>query len=364
MKPDRILLPLLVGLIFSSCVMTNQIRTLKIEILRPGIFNIPKDQSVVVINRDLYKTDTCTFRYSNGILKVEDSSNDLGSEENTSYYIEEVLYEIKKDTSIHYKALSDTCVQVLSDYFKTIGYFSDMVEQSDSIYQLISVPGKIESQDELFEQTKTDICIFLDFFQLRSTYSKDQSIPFRTKAKLLWTVVFKYDSLAYTYTQVDTLFYDRMQLLPFKGSNAKILSQLVNNSSIYLGNSFGAKMIPNWIQTERIYYKSQNTEMLKAEKYAISQDWLKAAEIWNQQSKNKNDKIAAKACYNMALACEMEGKPDVAIAWLVKSFSSLKKNNEDHKTNCQRYVNVLALRKLEIERLAEQVSQQEIDSEK
>jgi len=180
----------------------------------------------------------------------------------------------------------------------------------------------------------------------------------------LWTVVFKNDSLAYTYTQVDTLFYDQMQLLPFKGSEDKILSQLVNNSSIYLGNSFAAKMIPNWIQTERVYYKSKNTEMLKAEKYAISQDWLKAAEIWNKQTKNKNDKIAAKACYNMALACEMEGKPDVAIAWLVQSYSSLKKNNDEHKTNCQRYVNVLALRKLEIERLAEQVSQTGIPSEK
>jgi len=95
--------------------------------------------------------------------------------------------------------------------------------------------------------------------------------------------------------------------------------------------------------------------MLLAEKYALQNDWLKAAEIWNRLTNNKNQKIAAKASYNMALACEMEGKHDVAIDWLVKSFSILKENSDVHKKNCQRYIAVLTLRKKELERLAKQV---------
>lgn len=95
--------------------------------------------------------------------------------------------------------------------------------------------------------------------------------------------------------------------------------------------------------------------MLLAEKYALNNEWLKAAEIWNKQSKNKNPRMAAKACYNMALVCEMEGKLDNAIDWLVQSHSMLKVNNEEHKEICKRYITVLALRKKEIERLAHQV---------
>ena len=95
--------------------------------------------------------------------------------------------------------------------------------------------------------------------------------------------------------------------------------------------------------------------MLLAEKYALNNEWLKAAEIWNKLSKNKNPRIAAKACYNMALACEMEGKLDAAIDWLVQSYSTLKENNEEHKQNCQRYLAVLALRKKEIAKLEHQV---------
>jgi len=97
--------------------------------------------------------------------------------------------------------------------------------------------------------------------------------------------------------------------------------------------------------------------MLLAEKYAFQNDWLKAAELWKRLTTNKNQKIAAKASYNMALACEMEGKHDVAIDWLVKSFSILKENSDSdvHKQNCQRYIAVLTLRKKELERLAKQV---------
>jgi hypothetical protein len=359
---SKFLLLTVASFCFSSCVMTNQIRILQIEILRPGIFNIPKDLSVAFINRDLFQSDTCKFYYSNGLLRVTDSNTDFDTVTNGSYHIEEILYEMKTDTLIKYANLADTCVQALSDYFKEIGYFRQVLEPNDSINQLIRVPGKIETPEELFEKTKSDVCIFLDYFQLKTTFGENLLIPFKAKAKLFWTVVYKSDSLAYTYNQMDTLFYDHEQLSSYVRNKDKILNHLVNNSSIFLGNSFGAKMIPSWISAERMYYKSKNPEMLTAEKFAINQDWLKAAEIWNKQTKNKNKRIAAKACYNMALACEMEGKPDVAIGWLVQSFSSLKRNDEGHHYNCQHYVNVLALRKLEIERLKEQVSVQNLSN--
>jgi hypothetical protein len=95
--------------------------------------------------------------------------------------------------------------------------------------------------------------------------------------------------------------------------------------------------------------------MLQAEQLCLNGEWLKAAEIYQRETTNKNRNIAAKAKYNMALICEMEGKPDVAIDWLINSHSTFKYPNEEHQFNCRLYINTLAARKKEIERLDKQV---------
>jgi len=336
----------------SGCKITSQLKLFQIEILKPGIFNIPKDLTVAVINRDLFKSDTCTFYYSTGYFKVQDTTLLTKRDTTIKYHS---LYEMVKDTSIKYQNLSDTCVNALTTYLKEESYFKKVIPSGDSLKWLFKVPGSIESRDEMFEKTKSDVCIFLDFFYLNPTYNKYFAFPFTARANLLWTVVFKTDSLAYSYNLTDTLFFDQEQVNSYSRYKEKTLGMLLNNSSNYLGKSFGPKVIPTWTRVDRMYYNSRNIEMLKAEKLAHNQDWLKAAEIWNRETKNKNKKIAAKASYNMAVACEMEGKPDAAIDWLVKSYTYLQKNNDEHRKNCQRYVNILVNRKKEIDRLDKQM---------
>ncbi|HEX7583621.1 MAG TPA: DUF6340 family protein, partial [Prolixibacteraceae bacterium] len=176
------------------------------------------------------------------------------------------------------------------------------------------------------------------------------------EANLLWTVAMKRDSLTYGYKQIDTLTYDETQGIPNVFNNSPPKKNLYNSCQ-YLGQFFGTKAIPSWVQVDRLYYKSNNLDMRHAEKFALNNDWLKAAEIWNKETKNKNPRIAAKACYNMALACEMEARLDAGIDWLVKSYSILPHNNVDHRNNCLRYVNILVTRKKEIDRLDKQLSQ-------
>ncbi len=353
MKCLRVFLPIpFLVIVLTCCTITSQLRVFQIEILKPGIFNVPENLTVAVINRDLFRSDTCTFYYSTGYFKVQDTTL-LTKRDTTIKY--QSLYEMVKDTSIKYQNLSDTCVNALITYLEKASYFQKVIPFSDSLNFLLNVPGRIETRDKLFEKTKSDVCIFLDYFYLNSTYNKYFTFPATFRANLLWTVVFKTDSLAYSYNLTDTLFFDQTQVNSYARYKGKTLGQLLNNSANYLGRSFGPKVIPTWTQVDRMYYKSQNTEMLKAEKLALNQDWLKAAEIWNRETKNKNKKIATKASYNMAVACEMEGKPDAAIDWLVKSYRYLEKNNENHRKNCQRYVNILVNRKKEIERLDKQM---------
>lgn len=332
MKPARKILTLfLLALNLSSCLITDSARTTQIEIMKPGIFNLPDEiNTVAIINRAPYQLDSVPFQYFNAI-------------------------NMETDTLVKYRTLSNNCVDALSGFFEKEGYFGKVNNYRDSLAVIYSSNDiGIISPEELFQKTKSDICIFLDRFNFNVVAMYGFSDVIANGASLSWAITIKTDTLSYLYNQMDTLIYEASDF-PLKLNDHAKLNFLVNNSAEYLGRFFGSKIIPTWLTVERLYYKSNNQNMLLAEKYALNNEWLKAAEIWNRQSKNKNPRMAAKACYNMALACEMEGKLDAAIDWLVQSHSILKVNNEEHKENCKRYITVLALRKKEIDKLAHQV---------
>jgi len=332
MKPARKILTLfLLALNLSSCLITDSARTTQIEIMKPGVFNLPDEiNTVAIINRSPYQRDSIPFQYLNGT-------------------------KIETDTLVKYRSLSNNCVDALTGFFEKEGYFGKVNNYRDSLAVIYSPKetGMI-TPEELFQKTKSDICIFLDRFNFNVVAMYGFSDVVANGAALSWAIAIKTDTLSYLYNQMDTLVYESSDFPLNLNDHAK-LNLLVNNSAEYLGRFFGSKIIPTWLTVERLYYKSNNQNMLLAEKYALNNEWLKAAEIWNKQTRNKNPRMAAKACYNIALACEMEGKLDAAIDWLVQSYSILKENNEEHKENCQRYIAVLATRKKEIEKLAHQV---------
>lgn len=328
MKTVRYLLILFIlGLNLTSCLMTESTRTMNIEIMKPGIFTFPENvQSVAIINRDVNENDSVPFVHFTGTKLVS-------------------------DVLIKHSSLSDNCVDALADFLKEKKYFGEVKNLRDSLIYFISSGKDTVNPKDFFNQIHADLCIILNNCDFAIG---DYSNMVENDASLSWTLALKDDSLSYLYEQKDTLIFEDndFQLVP----SHKKVNTVLNNSSVYLGKSFGTKIIPTWLKVERIYYKSNNPEMLKAEKFAMNNEWLKAAGIWNKQTQNKNEKIVAKASFNMALACEMEGKINAAIDWLVQSYSVLKAGGKAvHKENCQHYINVLALRKKELERLDKQV---------
>jgi len=320
-------------LILTSCVITDQVRVVQVEVMKPGVFIFPEDlNKVAIFNRDLCQSDTCLFNYY---------------DDNT----------IKVDTTISYNSLSNHCVDALTGFLKEEKYFAEVKNYRDSLNYFWRKDSVSHSPDELLNKTQADVFIFLDFLTFNNTMISRSIDYVSTTAYLVWNIELKDDTASYIYNQIDTLAYEGNEFNSFNLRSGRYKS-VIMNASEYLGKSMGSKLIPNWISVERMYYKSSNPDMVKAEKYALQNDWLKAAEIWNRETKNKNPKIVAKACYNMALAAEMEGKHDVSIDWLVKSYSALPVNNNEHKANCQRYINVLAIRKKEIERLGKQIREE------
>ncbi|HEX7583148.1 MAG TPA: DUF6340 family protein [Prolixibacteraceae bacterium] len=335
MSFGRYFLPLiLLFLSLTSCMITNSVRTTQIEIMKPGIIDIPENhQNVAVFNRDIFQSDTCIFKYYKGTKQVI-------------------------DPNISYCDLSKTCTNAFASSLKGKDYFQRITNYSDSLKDLLTKPDILAHPHELFEKTNSDVCIFLDYFHFRHTNLGDFSKSLHIQAALIWTITFKSDTTAYIYNQVDTLLFDEDYFLNYRSVKINEVGKLMKISAEFLGNSFATKLVPTWITVDRIYYNSSQANMLLAEKYALNNDWPKAAELWNKETKNKNLKIAAKARFNMALACEMAGNNDMATDWLIKSYSCLNNNSDDHKLNCKWYINLLAARKEEIEQLANQVKRQ------
>ncbi len=69
--------------------------------------------------------------------------------------------------------------------------------------------------------------------------------------------------------------------------------------------------------------------MKEAGKLAAMRDWKGAAEIWKKLAYQENEKVAAKACFNMALVCEIEDLLIPALDWAIKSY--LIKQDPDTK---------------------------------
>jgi len=323
------LLLIIVFFSLTSCLITDSVRSTRFEIMKPGVYGVPKNLSVALLKSDLLQSDTTNFQYSNGFKNLT-------------------------DPTIKYQAISDTCVYALANYLIKEGYFREVINYSDSSNYLSKLTEQSTSMTDLFERTKSDVCIFLYLLNFDTFYITYSSVPFITHAKLRWTIAVKSDSTNQWHEQTDTLLYYKSQVHRYKDKKT-ILKQLVNNSCQYLGQSFGTKIIPSWVNVDRMYYRSNNHQMLLAEKHALSNNWVKAAELWNKETKNKNQMIAAKACYNMALYCEMQGKPEVGIDWLQESSDRLFHNCSEHKINCQQYMKVLKSRRDEIVLLSQQL---------
>lgn len=314
-------------LVLASCSITEHIGEMQLEVMRPGLLNIPEHADTIAVLYDQSGAKDSTFAFFDGRKLINYSVTNF-----------DALFAACTDTL--YANLGKT------SYFRKIYYYADSLDltrDDDKVYV-----------DYLFRRTKSDVCIVLRRIDFeRGIIMNDQNMSM-IPVQLRWTILFRNDTTAYFYHQADTLTYDSPVISALvKNNNAE---QLLKNAVEYLGKSCAEKLIPGWIPVERMYYRSGNPEMRKAEKFARQNDWISAAEIWNKNSKSPNEKIAAKAAFNMGLACEMEGKPDLAIDWVVQSANKKSfVDNEIHRKNCQRYIIILNRRKKDIEKLNRQI---------
>jgi len=142
------------------------------------------------------------------------------------------------------------------------------------------------------------------------------------------------------YLQKDTLFWDASG-----NSEQEVIDQMPQlhtaaiQSCYYAGMKYAERIAPLWDVERRMLLVPNNWDFYKAVEYVQQNQWLNAIEIWRKHAYGKNKRLAAMACYNMAVASEVFDNIDAALDWAAKSY--LIKN----KKYAEDYIHLLEKRK-------------------
>lgn len=101
---------------------------------------------------------------------------------------------------------------------------------------------------------------------------------------------------------------------------------ILNELASAVGAGFSKKVIPVWTDVNRVFYHRGSIELIIAAKLVQKNSWDEAARIWQKAAESENKGIASKAAFNMALACELSDRLELALTWINKSWN-IEKND-------------------------------------
>lgn len=148
----------------------------------------------------------------------------------------------------------------------------------------------------------------------------------------------------------DSRYWDYTSDTPKKAEQGLISKDnAVSQAGNYAGNQFAMRISPLWIWVNRIYYVKGNNDFAQAKRRVQANDWKGASDLWMKYTQNSDPKVAGNACYNMALASEIEGDLQGAIDWAKKAYVDYK------NSKALNYMNIIQHRLDDQARLDEQM---------
>lgn len=334
----------IIVLIMTSCSSMSYVR---MEVLVPAEISVPQHiKKVIVANRSLPEKDEKWKNFLEGFVSGESIMADrdasgfcvtgLTNTLNSSPRFQAVL---KNDTEL--KGTGTKQFPVLLDWAKAKAiceqYNADaliLLETFDSDMNLYQskrdVKRKVNDQEVIVPEFLADLKIRVNagwrIYDVKNNRIIDESTFTDEKG---WSGVAENPDKA-------------IAKLPSKRG-------ALNESGEFAGKMFGKRISPTWVWVSRSYYVRKHDSFKEAKKFVKANNWEKASEIWKGLTSNADPKIAGRACYNMALAAEMDGNLQLALTWAEKAM-------KDYRLKSARaYVNILNTRIMEQERLKEQM---------
>lgn len=128
-----------------------------------------------------------------------------------------------------------------------------------------------------------------------------------------------------------------------------IKREAIKKTGFHAGQQYGNRISPSWTRISRSYYAKANDRFKLARKKVKYNDWDGAAEIWKKEAMNNDKQIAGMACFNMAVAAEVDGNLDLALEWANRSYKEF--NNFKGQT----YATQIRARMNDVRRLEQQM---------
>ncbi len=307
-------------LVLSSCVVQEKFINVQVEVFIPGRFHIPiSNSTIVIVNR--------TEKRNDSILIFNPETKDK-------------RYQyLSKNRHI----ISSRCSEYLAKYLKINKQFNDIKYFNEITYPESLKNSKI-SMDKFFFETNSNIAVFIDSVNVFNKEEGASNYKYKKPmAYIDWSIVWKNDS-AYSVFKQDTTLRLSNEVITINSVRTVYDARYLNDASYKLAFCLSEQISPKWTTVDRLYYHSKNLTMLKAEEIAKEGEWLQAAEIWKTKTAIKKRKLAAKACFNMALVCEIEGKSELALDWVKKATEIGHKYDEEHHNLCKQYSDILKLK--------------------
>lgn len=330
--------------ILSSCVTSS----VSLEVLVPADINIPKHiKKVAVVNRSLPDKGEKLGNIIEGFFTGESIKADKEGSMNCVQGLVNIL-----NNSPRFEAVLVTSLSLKGTGTRE---FPDLLDNNtiDSVCKLYNADALIALEtfdsDILLNQGKTDVKKTVDNKDVIVT---EFFADLRVNVNAGWRI---YDNI--DKKMVDqNIFTDEKGWLG-KGVNAEEAFKklpnkrdAINSAGLFAGSQYGIRISPTWTKVVRTYYtKGKDDGFKTAKKNVKNKNWDQAEIIWSNLSKSSIPKTAARACYNMALACEMKGELAEALVWAKKAL------NDYNLKAARNYANILSTRIMDQDKLKEQM---------
>lgn len=389
MKPvSSILLSIFILILFQGCNTLYNTHTISIEIIEPGKVVLSPDYKIIAVkyNNCNIELNPIFATFMEDEKKKTDLTNidSIASEIYYNQFVEHLVNQNFFDSIIILNPTNYSDVEIIDSQIPVFHFVNDTIPTNREKYQeelvsyftsLIHLDSAAQKKSTKFktidpefglftkekivkiaDSTNADVLFSLDYYYsldvieyLKNYLTGIESI----QVVAFWNI---YDlqnhTLLHFHTKIDTISW-RVQANSLKHS-IKLLpprKDAILNAAHIASTKFAEYLVPHWIEVQRMYYHSSHIDLKKTDKLIEENRWREATKIWKANVNNRNENIAAKSKYNMAVACEMEGNLEAAVDWVVQSFHVFGSKNEVHYNNCLNYLNILNLRKVDVKKI-------------
>lgn len=301
----------------TSCVSTNKVH---ISVLEPSPVTLPPSvQKVGIINRSETDPKNKVFDVVDKVLSLESATLD---KEGAAASIDALQYTLKQNDRFH------TVTPVSGDYYRqsTSGIFPAPLAWTD-----IEGIAKKNNADLLFSlevfDTESKVNYATGAKTLNTPLGKvpmvEHIATMVTRVRAGWRIYAPAErQILDEYVMHNTLSFEGRGINPAAALAAMLeRKEAVKATGNRAGEAYGQRILPYYLRVSRDYYVKGSDAFKTAKRRAQGGNWSGAAELWEKETANSKAKIAGRACYNMAIINEINGKLDEAIGWAQKAYA-------------------------------------------